>query len=228
MLMNKRSALAIAVDVAANGRASRIDRGQHHGFDRLNEDLEFPQRDRPARFARMNPRQEQRFISVDVSNASNQRLIKQCGLDWPLPISEPIPKFRRSDFQGIGTQRRPRLPQIMNRPKGSEAAESPWIAEHQSALTDRRFDPPGAMHVIRLRERLAVRNKSKLPRHAQMHAEDSARFSEDSQVLAMPLKAADRIAAKQVSRRNSLLRRLTGVMDNVLPNQANSCDPCLH
>lgn len=111
----------------------------------------------------MNSREKERFISVDVADAGDHRLIEQRGLDRPATGPELPGQHGWRDVESIGPELRPAMrSQVIHRLEGPKPAEAARIAKHQAAIASARRECPAAVHVIGLQEWVAATYHAKL------------------------------------------------------------------
>ncbi len=177
--------VAVDIGVIAKGGAAVLDAVAEDATNRLVQGATFCRAQRSGWRLRMQTREEQRLIGVDVADASDIALVQQRGFDRRAATAQRLPQDLRRKRVGerFWTELRQRVLDLVGEIDGAEFAH---IDESQLISAIQVEDGSG--------ERLGcggVGAKSKRSGHAQMHDQRLVAVELKEQILAPPLDARD-------------------------------------
>ena len=141
----------------------------------------------------------QGLIRVDVSNAGDQILIKEGGLDRSARVSDSFTKRFVPHLKGVGSDHLPFPFHHHFHPRPDpETSESSWVPPDEPRSLSRRwiFERPDQVCVVRYMIRIH-RYDEQLPTHSQTEFQHPTIFDFKCQSLSMSVKPMKRTTSEQ-------------------------------
>src|ERR1700722_13759977 len=165
----KIAAIPVRIHVIGNRRSTMLDRKRKRVDHRLMHFGNSRRAQSRSLRQRMNPRQEQYFVDINIAEPRDERLIQQQRLDPCLPFSQPRRKLRQPNLERLRPQPLDASVAPLN------PSELPRIFVEQHTLV--QCEDPVGMRSLDARG-------EQLPRHAKMHDQFALIESDDNKLAA--------------------------------------------